>query len=200
MTRLTRLCRAVGVGIAVTTASLAMTQVAHAQLPPPKIQPAQAAIQVPAGNVPYLLGKATGSQNYQCTVTNNTSTWKFIGPEARLVTGGQDILHSAGPNGPTQPKWEAVNDHSAVFGAKKTGVPSPTPGAIDWLLLSATPVDGAPKGLLTDTTFIQRVNTTGGVTPTRACTDGEFERVPYTADYYFYRAAGKPSSPGKPGA
>jgi hypothetical protein len=33
MTRLTRLCRTVGVGLAVTTATLAMTQVAHAQLP-----------------------------------------------------------------------------------------------------------------------------------------------------------------------
>jgi hypothetical protein len=35
MTRLTRLCRVVGVGIAVATATLAMTQVANAELPPP---------------------------------------------------------------------------------------------------------------------------------------------------------------------
>jgi hypothetical protein len=34
MSRFTHLCRAVGVGIAVATASLALTQVAHAELPP----------------------------------------------------------------------------------------------------------------------------------------------------------------------
>ena len=40
----------------------------------------------------------------------------------------------------------------------------------------------------TGTTFIQRVNTTGGKAPS---TDGAFvgqvARVPYTADYFFYR-------------
>ena len=192
MTRLTRVCRAVGVGIAVATATLVMTQVAHAQLPPPKIQPNQAAIQAPPANIPFLIGKvSTGFQIYKCTA----SKWTFDHPEATLVTGGQEIAHDAGPT------WTAVTDKSAVKGARKAGVPSPTPGAIDWLLLSATPADGAPKGLLTDTTFIQRVNTTGGITPTRACAEGEFERVPYTADYYFYKAAGKsdpPVTPGKP--
>jgi len=48
MTRLTRVCRAVGVGIAVTTATLAMTQVANAApAPPPNVPPA---LVVPAGN------------------------------------------------------------------------------------------------------------------------------------------------------
>ena len=37
MTRLTRLCRAVGVGLAAATATLAMTQVAHAYLAPPTL-------------------------------------------------------------------------------------------------------------------------------------------------------------------
>ena len=37
MTRLTRLCRAVGVGLAVTTATLAMTQVANAAPAPPTL-------------------------------------------------------------------------------------------------------------------------------------------------------------------
>jgi hypothetical protein len=42
MTRLTRVCRAVGVGIAVTTATLAMTQVANAKPAPPDVPPALA--------------------------------------------------------------------------------------------------------------------------------------------------------------
>ena len=37
MTRLTRLCRAVGVGLAVATATLAMTQVANAAPAPPTV-------------------------------------------------------------------------------------------------------------------------------------------------------------------
>jgi hypothetical protein len=46
---------------------------------------------------------------------------------------------------------------------------------------------------LTATTFIQRVNTSGGVAPSTGCaasTDvGKQAFVPYTTDYYFYRAA-----------
>src|SRR4051794_5514880 len=204
MTRLTRLCRAVGVGLAVATATLAMTQEANAALPPPKIQPDQAAIQVPPTNVAFLVGHATGTQNYQCTASadNTTFTWKFVGPEAKLVTGGQNILHSAGPNGPTQPKW-AADDGSAVFGAKQASATSPS-GAIPWLLLSTTPVPETPAGLLTGTTFIQRVNTSGGVQPPDAECNAEAatttKKVDYKADYYFYKAAGKSNPPGKPGA
>ncbi|MBM3768961.1 MAG: DUF3455 domain-containing protein [Acidobacteria bacterium] len=46
------------------------------------------------------------------------------------------------------------------------------------------------SSLLSKTTFIQRVNTAGGVAPTTACTDaGAIAFVPYTTDYIFYRAA-----------
>ena len=39
-------------------------------------------------------------------------------------------------------------------------------------------------------TFIQRVNTTGGIAPAApGTTVGEEARVPYTAEYFFYRAA-----------
>jgi hypothetical protein len=196
MTRLTRLCRTVGVGIAVTTATLAMTQVAHAQLPPPKIQPAQAAIKAPPGNIPFLIGHATGVQTYACNGGQLATTGSV--PTADLVDdGGNIIVRHAGATG-QPPTWTSEADKSAVKGARKEGVPSPSsPPSIDWLLLTATPIDGAPTGLLTDTTFIQRVNTTGGVSPGGACT--KELAVPYTADYYFYRAAGKPSTPGKPG-
>jgi len=48
---------------------------------------------------------------------------------------------------------------------------------------------------LTGTTFIQRVNTSGGVAPATGCsalTDiGAKAFVPYTADYFFYKDAGK---------
>jgi hypothetical protein len=212
MTRLSRLCRAVGVGVAVTTATLAMTQVAHAQLPPPKIQPAQAAIQVPAGNVPYLVGKATGTQNYKCTAGTDPATGKptftwVTTPDATLATGGQEIKHDGGPT------WTAVDDKSSVTRDKAKAIlsaPSPDPANIAWLLIpvvantSNPETSNDPGDLLTGTTFIQRVNTAGGLAPPAGeCNvntkDQQAAPVNYTADYYFYRAAGKPSTPGKPG-
>lgn len=46
---------------------------------------------------------------------------------------------------------------------------------------------------LTATTFIQRLKTSGGVAPSAGCTQstnvGKSALVPYTADYFFYKAA-----------
>ena len=44
--------------------------------------------------------------------------------------------------------------------------------------------------ILTNTTYIQRVNTAGGIAPAKPCTAdnvGEPAYEPYAADYYFYR-------------
>jgi hypothetical protein len=195
MSRLTRLCRAVGVGLAVATAILSMTQVAHAQLPPPKIQPEAAIIKAPPANVVFLVGHVSkGVQTYTCDGAGN---WGASVPTAELVDdSGKLIMTHAG--GPT---WTATADGSSVKGAVQQRV-TIDQTAIPWLLLSATPVTGARTGLLTEATFIQRVNTTGGLAPAAAdcTTKGQKADVPYGADYYFYRAAGKPSNPGKPGA
>jgi hypothetical protein len=72
--------------------------------------------------------------------------------------------------------------------AARDGIcPSPDPNAIPWLRLQATSTSG--PGLLSSVTYVQRVNTTGGKGPT---TPGSFinesVEVPYTAEYYFYRA------------
>lgn len=47
---------------------------------------------------------------------------------------------------------------------------------------------------LSQTTFIQRVKTAGGVAPASGCDETNYGKqvlVPYTTDYYFYRAAGQ---------
>ena len=45
-----------------------------------------------------------------------------------------------------------------------------------------------------DTTFIQRIATTGGLAPTPAecdaTTTGAVREIPYTADYHFWKATG----------
>jgi hypothetical protein len=60
------------------------------------------------------------------------------------------------------------------------------PNAIHWLRLVAVGSEG--PGFFAKTTFIQRVNTTGGRAPAQAGAPDEVVGVPYTAEYVFYRA------------
>ena len=66
----------------------------------------------------------------------------------------------------------------------------PNSGSIQCLLLQSVGNKKGPTGgnLLAKTTFIQRLNTSGGAVPTTACTVGQTQLVPYTADYFFFRA------------
>jgi hypothetical protein len=58
--------------------------------------------------------------------------------------------------------------------------------AIPWLKLQSLNPEG--PGIFADTTFIQRVNTTGGKAPSaNGVFIGQVARMPYTADYFFYR-------------
>jgi hypothetical protein len=60
----------------------------------------------------------------------------------------------------------------------------PNPGSIALLRLDAADTSGA--GIFSKVTFIQRLDTTGGVSPTGACKTGDTQEVAYTAKYYFY--------------
>jgi Protein of unknown function (DUF3455) len=66
------------------------------------------------------------------------------------------------------------------------------PHAIPWLLLRKVGDQDGPTGgrTLSVTTFIQRVNTVGGVAPATGCSRrkdiGKKAFVPYDADYFFY--------------
>jgi hypothetical protein len=94
-------------------------------------------------------------------------------------------LHYGGPS------WTAM-DGSTVTATRVAGEPAPSGTAIPWLKLAATPTTGPADGTFSSTTFIQRLNTTGGLAPTTGCDAahvGASAPVFYTADYYFYRAA-----------
>jgi hypothetical protein len=161
---------------------------AEAVLPPPRVPHA---IRAPGGHVPFLLGHATGTQNYVCQPSSASPAvyaWTLEAPDARLFdeTGARIMTHFAGPT------WRA-NDGSTVVGARVDGV-SVSPDAIPWLLLRATSTTQGPGGgdQLTATTYIQRVNTTGGLAPASGCsaaTAGDRANVPYASDYYFYKPA-----------
>ncbi len=66
------------------------------------------------------------------------------------------------------------------------------PGAIAWLKLTVVGSEEGPTGgdTLTRTTFIQRLNTSGGLAPSVGCSSvtnvGNQAFVPYTADYFFF--------------
>jgi uncharacterized protein DUF3455 len=142
----------------------------------------------PAGQVLSLEALATGVQIYECAPKADQPSsyeWAFRAPEALLAdrTGRQLGKHFAGPT------WEST-DGSSVVGELKARDPGPDRSAIPWLLLGAKSTTGA--GVLSKTTSVQRINTVGGVAPSETCSAAnakQVARVPYTATYYFYRAA-----------
>lgn len=141
-----------------------------------------------SGQVAYVEARATGVQIYECTTKAKEPAsyeWTFRSPEANLFDrDGKPIgKHYAGPT------WESV-DSSAVVGEIKSKDPGPIPSAIPWLLLTAKSVTGT--GVFAAAKSIQRVSTAGGIAPARPCSatnSSEVARIPYTATYYFYRAA-----------
>ena len=170
----------------------------------------------PAGNTAFLVGHALGSQGYVCLPSNTGGTSWTINParpEATLFTDfGQPvqiITHfasiDANPNinapNPVplggNATWQSSFDTSKVW-AKAVGsidagtdrASCPNDGAIPCLLLQSIGNQKGPTGgnLLAKATFVQRLNTRGGAAPTTSCTVGQTQLVPYTADYFFYRA------------
>ena len=157
--------------------------------------PCIAAVAEPAGIAPNLrpaaeeqaafVLNAQGVQVYACRPRANDPNaygWSFVAPEATLAEGGATVgRHFAGPT------WESSSDRSSVKGAVRERQDGGA-GNIPWLLLAATPA--ATEGRFAGISSVQRVATKGGVEPTAPCDAskvGEEMRVPYTADYYFYK-------------
>jgi hypothetical protein len=146
---------------------------------PPKV-PAE--IQPEAGNVPFEVGHAIGVQIYQC---NGAGAWTFVEPKAVLLTNRLTVInHFAGPT------WQH-QDGSSTQGTLVKPV-TVDAKSIPWLLLSAKNQTAGKFGTrLLPTTFIQRINTRGGLAPDGSlCTAakaGVKAQIPYTADYYFWR-------------
>ena len=138
-------------------------------------------LNVPPGNTLHIHAFGRGFQVY----TWNGSTWGAATPEAMLVDAEGNLvsIHFGGPS------WASA-DGSKVVG---TVLPAPVTvdaNAIPWLLLKATHTEG--PGTFAATTFVQRLNTTGGKAPSRdGAFVGQVARVPYTADYLFYQSAGQ---------
>src|SRR5687768_11501966 len=112
----------------------------------------------PAGNQVAHRVYAVGVQIYRW----NGTAWAFVGPEAGLFANenyrGLIGTHYGGPT------WESSSG-SLVVSSGTTAIPcTPDPTAIPWLRLTA--VSSSGPGIFDGVTFIQRVNTVGGLRPT----------------------------------
>jgi Protein of unknown function (DUF3455) len=137
----------------------------------------------------FLVVHASGVQKYTCQANG---TWLFTDPEAILdkATGTPKPMGSHYLNFATgRPVWEA-KDGSSVEAARKASAPAGA-GNIPSLLLQAVATSGGSDGdRLAGTTWVQRLNTSGGVAPAGTCAPGTTAAVPYTSDYFFWRAGG----------
>ena len=151
------------------------------------VPPVPTEILVPAGDTVFLKGSAIGTQNYICQSSATGFFWKFIAPQATLFinfrvgpyeTSQQIATHFLSPNpvedGTPRPTWQGSADTSVVWGkavASSTDPAYVAPGAIPWLLVQIVGAERGPMGgsLLSEATYIHRVNTSGGVAPSTGC-------------------------------
>jgi len=176
----------------------ALPAAAQAQtITPPAVPPG---LEVPEGNEAFRVGHAFGTQNYVCLPADSIGHVAFtlFTPEATLL-GEQDeqlTTHFFSPNpdegGVVRATWEDSVDTSFVW-ARALAQATVDPKAITWVKLETAGTAVGPTGgdTLAKTTFVQRVNTRGGLAPATGCslpTDiGTKRFVPYKADYFFYK-------------
>ena len=145
-----------------------------------------AAVQVPAGHKVVMETVGMGDITYECRARAGMAghEWVFVGPDAKLMDrGGKQVGRYWGPPA----TWENM-DGSRVT-ATQVAVSPAAAGNIPMQLVKANPAMGS--GMMTGTTYIQRVATKGGTAPAMACGDaqtGNKQVVKYQADYIFYRA------------
>jgi len=194
------------IGALGTAFVVALPQVGHAQnvTPPP----------VPGTLVPldgseaFLVAHAFGSQDYVCAASGSGVAFVLTTPEAVLFDNPvgnpthRIINHFFSPNpvegGTIRATWQSTRNSSVFWGqavAIATAATDPdfvAPDAIAWVTLSRAGVLDGPGGAntLSVATFVQRVNTVGGLAPSTGCSSptdvGHTAFVPYEADYAFF--------------
>ena len=199
--RLARLLRVCAAALALSSPA-GLPQVVHAaNVTAP---PVPDTLRVPMGNKAFRVGHAVGTQSYICQPSGATFAWTFVKPQATLSDDNHEqiVTHFLSTNqfetpAAARPTWQDSVDTSRVWGKAIANSSDPNfvaGGAIPWLLLQVVGSQPGPTGgtALTATTFLQRLTTSGGVAPSTGCaqsTDvGNTALVPYTADYFFYKA------------
>lgn len=197
--RLRRRLRVAGAGVATAVALgvAAVTTTAAQAAPPPPDAAGTAELQAagvggglggipnpgPGFRVKSVYKVTSGTQTYTCNAAaDGTLVWgPGSTPEAQLRRYlSRDRVHHYGG-----PRWTSEKDGSTIVGLTPPAQSVPKAGTIPWLLLEVKAHEG-PAGEFSAVTHISRIRTTGGVAPTRPCTAGETQAVPYGADYVFW--------------
>jgi len=161
----------------VTTAGAPDVGTANAKLP--------AAIQVDeTQNKVVASFVGIGKQVYDCNAAG--TAFVFREPVAGLLSRGvQAAIHGKGP-------FWASFDGSHVDGSGAVSPPA-SPAYTDltknvpWLrLVGNQPLNVQTTGVFSNVTFIQRLDTRGGVAPAGPCTAPKTVAVDYTANYVFW--------------
>jgi hypothetical protein len=151
---------------AVASTVLQMSLAEADNVTPPLVPPT---LQVPAGSKAFREGAAIGTQDYICLLSSSGFAWTFFGPQATLFNkrDQQIITHFLSPNpfenGTPRVTWQDSEDTSEIWGLAVASV-TVQPDAIPWLLVRVVGAEDRPTGgdELSETTFVQRLNTVGG--------------------------------------
>jgi len=141
-------------------------------------------IKVPDGNDPALKLAARGVQIFRCERVGDAYEWRFRQPEAELFDAEGQSVGRHGANFSFEHR-----DGSRLLGTVVAHDRAAAADALPWLLLSAKSFG---KGSLGGVSYIQRVNTRGGMPPP-SCDPGQASRllrVDFSADFVFYRLRG----------
>ena len=204
------LAAAIALGCALGAATLAKAQNITPPATPADITP-------PAGNSLFLAGHAVGTQGYVCLPQGAGASWtvtgarpeatlfqSFLGRQIEIVTHFLSPVTNPNDNAPKplafgNATWQNTHDSSKVWAQALKSIAAgsdescPHTGAITCLLLQTIGSEEGPNGgkVMTRTTYVQRLNTSGGSAPADGCSTaadvGKQTLVPYSADYYFFR-------------
>ena len=146
----------------------------------PELPPECSTLAVDDGSELIFHAFAIGVQIYRWS----GGSWDFVAPQANLYADegyhGLVATHFVGPT------WES-NSGSRVVAQRADGC-APDASAIPWLLLDS--VSNSGPGIFAKVSHVQRLNTVGGLKPSApGSTVGEEARIPYMAEYFFYKGA-----------
>jgi hypothetical protein len=141
---------------------------------------------VPPGVEAAFALSAAGVQVYQCSALGADGWgWTYVAPDVTLYEGSRTIGTHKVPD-----LWESSSDRSSVTAVPRVNQQAGN-GNMPWQLLRAAPLNAT--GMFAGVTHVQRVNTEGGVPAATGCGPGNVgaeNRVPFRAEYYFYKRAG----------
>ena len=147
-------------------------------------------LQPTADEAPAFRLVASGIQVYECRAALTAPEqyrWVYVAPDATLndPASGHDVAAYRSID-----QWNSLTDLSSVSAVLRA---TQQAGADDlpWTYMRAIPA--SEDGMFAGVTSIQRVNTRGGAAPRTGCsvdTAGTEARVPFTAEFYFYKQRG----------